>query len=232
MHSLFSLIEEGPLGACFMKKRKKVFYAGKERILDTERPLCDWEYRDGKQRQVWIDPVFQAWKNMFERAYNMENKRPGYSKVTVCDEWFLFSNFENFCAGKLLSGRVLDKDILFPGNSEYGPEKCLFVPPYINTCLSLSPGSKRTHMLGVTLAKRGNQVYFATRQGNRHRGYSKDESSAHKLWQQSKVDSLSEILQRYRSERDYDPRIENSIQCFIDKIRKDLSDGVVTSIDK
>jgi len=87
-------------------------------------------------------------------------------------------------------------------------------------------------MLGVTLAKRGNQVYFATRQGNRHRGYSKDEFSAHKLWQQSKVDSLSEILQRYRSERDYDPRIENSIQCFIDKIRKDLSDGVVTSIDK
>ena len=64
-----------------------------------------------------------------------------YKGVEVCEEWYNFQNFAEWCeTQKFLNAKdvkgksyQLDKDILVKGNKIYSPDTCCFVPPEINS---------------------------------------------------------------------------------------------------
>lgn len=76
------------------------------------------------------------WRHMLQRCY--DNSHELYSAyggrgVSVCDEWHNFSNFYPWFKVNKIKGFELDKDILDQGNKLYCPDKCVFVPGYINS---------------------------------------------------------------------------------------------------
>ena len=80
-------------------------------------------------------PYYRRWKNMLKRAYH----RP-YSGITVCKEWLTFSVFREWMEGKGWEGKELDKDIIKPGNKEYGPKTCCFVSQHLNKLFGAARG--------------------------------------------------------------------------------------------
>ena len=92
---------------------------------------------DGKQIRC---PFYIRWKSLIQRCYSEKNwkqtnkhgylKNAQYEKCVVVEEWHKFSNFKKWMELQNWEGNHLDKDILFPGNNTYGPDTCLFVPPY------------------------------------------------------------------------------------------------------
>ena len=91
---------------------------------------------------------YEVWSEMLARCYLEERKHlhPAYfGIVTVCDEWQCYHRFADWyeehtyeCDGRL----HLDKDILYPGNKEYSPEKCLLVPQRINMLFMNKPNKR------------------------------------------------------------------------------------------
>ncbi len=49
----------------------------------------------------------------------------------ACAEWWSSEYYE--CDGESMA---VDKDLLFPGNKEYAPDKCCIIPQTLNTMLS------------------------------------------------------------------------------------------------
>lgn len=83
-------------------------------------------------------PVYLAWKNMIDRCY-CENKSymyPAYFGIcTVSSDWHNFQVFAKWYFDNWyeVDGRLhIDKDILVPGNKEYGAERCILLPQRIN----------------------------------------------------------------------------------------------------
>ena len=70
---------------------------------------------------------------------SISKSKPQYKECTVCQEWWNFCNFEKWYDEHYyeIEDEImdLDKDILFKGNKEYGPNTCCVIPHYINTCL-------------------------------------------------------------------------------------------------
>lgn len=160
-----------------IKPRKK-----KERGL-----VCGWgindadfctSYRDsGKMRH---HPAYQAWFNMINRVYG---KNPGaYAGCTISKEWQKFSRFLEWWVINHQEGFQLDKDILYPGNKEYGPDFCIYVPAWMNAKDAQSR-RERDSLPGVTFDHRLGK-YKAQRDGgnDRYLGYFDSADLAHKAW--------------------------------------------------
>jgi hypothetical protein len=80
-------------------------------------------------------PFYATWHSMLTRCYsrNFQKNNPTYKGVTVCKEWWDLRTFKQWMETKdWKEGKQLDKDILIPGNKEYGPDACMFVDPKIN----------------------------------------------------------------------------------------------------
>lgn len=181
-------------------------------ILDADRALWKGDVINGKRVNTWIDPAYKAWKNMFERAYKMKDRRPSYDEVTVCGEWFTFSNFDNWYNNNFLEGCVLDKDILLPGNKVYCPEFCRFVPPHINTLLSVSKRSKRAGLLGTHTRKSDGKI-SAKASGHRRKylGYFNSEKEAHFAWLKDKANSIILAAENYKQSAVYLPEVYDAL---------------------
>ncbi len=82
--------------------------------------------------------AYWIWASMIKRCYapQCEKTFPTYyDKCTVCDEWHNFQTFAEWYYSHYydVDGRLhLDKDILFPGNELYAPDRCLLVPQHLN----------------------------------------------------------------------------------------------------
>lgn len=76
--------------------------------------------------------AYRKWDSMISRCYGNRILGP-YKGVTVCKRWLVFRNFLEDLPSLpgydlFLNGRChLDKDLISPGNKEYGPEVCCFV---------------------------------------------------------------------------------------------------------
>lgn len=197
-------------------------------ILDTDRALWKGEVINGKRVNTWIDPAYKAWRNMFERAYKMKDRRPSYDEVIVCGEWFTFSNFDNWYNNNFLEGCVLDKDILLPGNKVYCPEFCRFVPPHINTLLSVSKRSKRAGLLGTHTRKSDGKI-SARASGHRgkHLGYFNSEKEAHFAWLEDKAKSIELVAEDYKLSGNYLPEIHNALLDRAEILRGFIASGIV-----
>lgn len=94
--------------------------------------------------------IYRKWNNMHIRTKNGKT----YQNVTICDEWYTFSNFYHWMMNQ--DGDLkwdLDKDIL--GGNEYSPTNCILVPTKVN---QLFRTSTNTYGKGVVPNTNGYQA--------------------------------------------------------------------------
>jgi len=104
---------------------------------------------------------YRKWKHMLRRCYssNFHIQNPSYIGCTVYEEWKVFSNFKQWMMSQDWEGKELDKDILFPGNKVYSPDKCVFVDREVNELFS----KKNKHNVrGVHYVKRIDRYVLRT----------------------------------------------------------------------
>lgn len=90
-----------------------------------------------------------------KKHYNVLKNRlknnPRYANCKLCDEWLDFANFEKFYNETCKRDEfVLDKDLLCPGNTVYGPEFCRYIPNHVNVLFSTHQAHRGDLPVGVT----------------------------------------------------------------------------------
>src|SRR5690554_851009 len=103
--------------------------------------------------------AYERWRSMHRRCYSEEwvAKNPSYHGCFVCVDWHSFQRFADWfyrMGGNQAENIQLDKDILFPGNKEYCPEKCCLVSGALNSFLTNSSRSKNGNFVGATYDQR------------------------------------------------------------------------------
>ena len=100
---------------------------------------------------------YRVWEHMLERCYSDKKSRTQRwykdKGVTVCKEWHDYSNFHKWYKEntyELGSDKLqIDKDIMFEGNKEYSPTKCILVPQSVNTLLIDREADRGIYKKGV-----------------------------------------------------------------------------------
>jgi len=79
-------------------------------------------------------PFYRTWANMMKRSYSKVSQKrdKSYIDVTVCKEWHYFSTFKKWMVNQKWENMHLDKDILFPNNKQYSPQRCIFTTRELN----------------------------------------------------------------------------------------------------
>lgn len=100
-------------------------------------------------------PAYLKWKGMMMRCYDEKflALNGAYKDCYVCDEWLLFSNFEEWYRCNNIDGYHLDKVLKIKGNKIYSPEACVFIPPCINMLLTDSKAIRGKYPVGVSFNK-------------------------------------------------------------------------------
>lgn len=127
--------------------------------------------------------AYRTWRGMLERCYsnNRSERNKTYSDCSVCNEWRLYSNFKKWFDKNYIEGNYLDKDLLVPGNREYGPDTCCFIPCSLNNLFKRN--QSRGHSIGVIKTKSGKFNAYFSSCGNRvYRGPYETEEDAHKQY--------------------------------------------------
>lgn len=80
-----------------------------------------------------------VWRNMLKRCYSESylSSRPSYRGCSVDPLWLKYSGFRSWAIEQDFRGKSLDKDIIVPGNTVYGPKTCVFVSQFINSVILL-----------------------------------------------------------------------------------------------
>lgn len=155
---------------------------------------------DGK-----LTKQYDEWKSFLQRSNDEEYKikEPTY-KDTYTNEYFY--NFQNYCDWREqnyyeIEGEKmqLDKDILYKGNKEYAPDKCIFVPQRINNLFTKSDAKRGTLPIGVTYDKEKStyKAQLNTLNGHRHLGYYNSPEQAFQAYKQAKEQYIKEVADEY-----------------------------------
>lgn len=93
--------------------------------------------------------------SMLSRCYSakIHERQPTYRECVVCEEWLIFSKFSEWMSSQDWIGKVLDKDILIPGNKQYGPDKCVFIDDRLNSFVTDRVMHRGDYPIGVTYHK-------------------------------------------------------------------------------
>lgn len=150
---------------------------------------------DGKSR---CNPAYMAWKDMLTRCYSesYHKNRPSYRDCFVCDGWKLFSNFYQWWKTNYVDGYSLDKDILFNGNKEYCPDRCIYVPVSVNSFVTASNGSRGNNKIGVYFDAKKRRYISSSNDGSGKQlylGCFESEVEAHNAWLNHKFKMLNNI---------------------------------------
>lgn len=115
--------------------------------------------------------VYNLWYSMLRRCYDVEQqqraKGKSYAGCTVCESWMTLSNFakdivflDGFEYWEGRNGYCLDKDSKIPGNKEYSPSACCFIPYAEN----IREANKRTQ--SIKAAQESHKtVYYLEKDG-------------------------------------------------------------------
>jgi hypothetical protein len=211
------------------KSGKLVYGVG---INDVDEPTAKFEKQaDGKYKQVEYSVPYNVWTGVLQRCYKGGVRF--YEDVTVCEEWFKYSNFKQWCESQGdIVGLSLDKDLINPSARMYSPETCLFIPAWLNLQL-IERGKRRgKYPLGVCKYKDGFISNIGDGSGitKKYLGYYKTPEEAHRAWQIAKVEKLKDCIIRLRLEYKGDRLcdIEYGIQRRINLLEKHISENSIT----
>lgn len=168
---------------------------------------------------------YSRWKSMLQRCYDKKHleRNPCYVGCSVANEWLLFTNFKKWMEKQNYSdGRQLDKDILCPGNKEYGPAVCLFVPAKINSIMGSHEKSRGNYPLGVYRHKFSGLFNARIKKGDRVHslGYFKCQNKAHEVYLLEKSKFLIETADLLGPTED--PRIAPALRAMAQNLLKSI----------
>ena len=166
---------------------------------------------------LW-DPAYRAWASMMQRAYDKKfhEKQQTYSDVTVCKDWHSFSAFRAWWLDNYKEGWELDKDLLVPGNREYGPDTCIYIPSRLNAFTIDRSASRGEFPIGVHIHKpTGKYIAQCNNPITGKRRYLGDFTTAeeaHEAWLNYKL----QLADQLKPVMDYiDKRIYNNVRTII-----------------
>lgn len=139
--------------------------------------------------------AYNTWVTMLYRCYCDEDT-VYFRESTVCKEWLCYQNFAEWYEKNKyeVKGRLhLDKDVLFAGNLEYAPDKCMLVPQRINelfTCKINNEG------LPVGIRRTPNGRYYTQYNGKGLGTYDTLEQAFEK-YAQRKEEVIKEVADEY-----------------------------------
>lgn len=135
-------------------------------------------------------PFYKAWKSMITRCYSkaLHKQNPTYIGCTVIKEWRSFMIFRRWMIEQNWQGKHLDKDIVYPGNKVYSPEKCVFVTQSINKLLLTSGSSRGKWPLGVIFdnQKKKFRANLAACKKQKHLGFFNNPKEASLIYREAK----------------------------------------------
>jgi len=194
----------------------------------------------GEYSQKKDSKAYGVWYAMLERSYCpvYHEWKPSYKGCYVCAEWLNFQNFASWYYDNLPpeSGEVryqLDKDILYAGNKEYSPERCVFVPDFINSAFKSAPVKSGSLPRGVVFVK---GKYYTSQlrdrishgEDSKYLGIFNNKEDAHKAWQVAKLEVLKDRLEMYLSTDHVDARVVEAIEQRIALLEEDIEEGKET----
>lgn len=207
-------------------------------INDSETPVS-W-HLDGKK--IWC-PYYTRWKGVITRCYDGKDRHKSYWDCSVHPDWLYFSQFRGWMEDQQWRGLQLDKDILIKDNREYGPERCAFVPDYLNGCIILST-QKVFNVelpLGVNYFKKFDYMINELKKPylvrcarvdnndkSKHVGYFTNPEDAHKAYQIAKYNQLNEYLDIYLEEHCFREDVYQSMRKRAYQLLLDNMNGVET----
>ena len=161
----------------------------------NDAPYCTQHKIDGNN---FMCPAYQAWTDMLTRVYSAKYRarQPTYSGVSVCDEWHSFMSFRSWWMENQVDGWQVDKDILSDAGV-YSPEKCIFVPAWLNS-FTLDSGSARgEYPIGVAFHKSTGkfraQCCNPMSKKQEHLGLFETPEEAHEAWLAHKLELALEL---------------------------------------
>lgn len=190
--------------------RTKIFGVGENDADYVVQP-----YVNGKQLRC---PAYGAWHHILGRAYDAKfaYKNPAYAGVAVCKEWLSFSNFREWWVENSVGGWDIDKDLLLVGNRMYGPDKCIYVPTWLNRFLLNSASARGKFPLGVFLHKQKGKFHAKCAHPISGKtmslGYHSCPELAHEAWKDCKLNIALELKPMMD---EIDPRIYRNAVSII-----------------
>lgn len=166
-----------------------------------------------KRKTVWTCPYYQRWRNMLQRCYSehFHSISPTYVGCSTAEEWKRFSTFKAWMEGQDWEGKVLDKDILFPGNKVYSPETCVFVDVRTNSFLGDSAAKRGDWPIGACWDKSQDKFISSCHSwitaSHEFLGYYDCPNEAHLAWKKRKHE-LSCAL----ADEQTDPRVAEALR--------------------
>ena len=146
--------------------------------------------------------AYMIWYQLMNRCYNpkeAKNRKSYYGIVTICPEWHNFQNFAKWYTENYyeVEGRIhVDKDILFPDNKEYHPDKCLLVPQRINEMFRTK---KNKHGLPTGIGRNGNSNRYRARYNGKELGTFDTLEEAVAKHTEAKRKHIREVAEEYKS---------------------------------
>ena len=175
-------------------------------------------------------PYYERWKSILCRCYSKKfhERNQVYVGCSICEEWIYSLNFKHWMETQDWKGKVLDKDILFPGNKIYSPETCIFVPIEVNS-LIIRPPSRDGFPLGVYQNQNSEKYYCAFRINGKKIPTKQQVSTkmeAHRVWQQHRAERILGV-----SERQNDDRLKGALIRIAESIIDDYVNNRETKYD-
>lgn len=154
------------------------------------------------------EPSYMRWMSMLARCYATyrHTVHKTYAACSVSPEWLYYSNFHKWYETQYKEpGWEIDKDLLYPGNKVYGPEKCIFVPKSVNQFTNGNLGKGGGEMIGAFLNKKSGK-YTASCSNPftgklEHLGQFATEIEAHLAWKSRKRELACQIADTVHDER-------------------------------
>ena len=139
---------------------------------------------------------YNTWVTMLYRCYCDEDT-VYFKESSVCKEWLCYQNFaEWYSQNKYeVKGRLhLDKDILFPGNKIYAPDKCILIPQRINM-LFMNKTNKRHLPNGIVKYVNG----YLAKYNEEELGVYKTLEEAYKVYSSKKKEDVIRVANEYKN---------------------------------
>lgn len=197
--------------------RKTNYYAFKNGSVRNPylRDVYDVGINDvGNPREdEYLGKRYDYWHSMIRRCHGkIELKRnPTYNEVSICDEWYLFSNFIKWFDDNYYEVEnqqmQLDKDILSKGNKIYSPTTCVFVPKSINSLIINGKSNRGKYPIGVFYKEKNKQfcaqIALGIEDGKRkhkHIGLYSTPEDAFYAYKEYKENHIKEVADHYKSQ--------------------------------
>ena len=163
--------------------------------------------------------IYDKWNKMFERCYAAQapTRNPTYIDCIVSKKFHCLQNFgywyqDQYCSN--IPNVQLDKDLLFKHNKIYSPNKCLLLPPKLNTLLIKADASRGQCCIGVTYCEMYKKPYKAQCSINKRQVYKyfNTEYNAFRWYKRTKESHIQEVTESYKNV--LDPRAYNALMNY------------------